>query len=427
MKSVLCGLLLAAATAPALAAADSPATYIQAGRLLADPGTGRVEAAKTIVVKDGRIAEIRDGYVGEGKVVDLRDAFVMPGFIDSHVHITGESGPNERNDALAKSATDAAFDGVVYAGRTLRAGFTTVIDLGGEPQAIYGLRNAIAAGKVEGPRILAAGGVAAHGGHGDIHGYRQEILDLYRSPTLCSGADDCARAVRQAVQSGADVIKTASTGGVMSNTAAGLGQQMSDAELTSLVETAHRLGRKVAAHAHGTDGVNAALRAGVDSVEHGTYLDAESIKLFKAKGSYLVPTLLAGDTVKKRAETAEWMPAPVRAKARQVGPLMIDALRRAHKAGVKIAFGTDSGVSAHGDNAQEFALMVEAGLTPLEAIRAATVSAADHAGLTGEIGTLAPGKAADIVAVKGDPLTNIRALETTAFVMKGGAVAKPVQ
>jgi imidazolonepropionase-like amidohydrolase len=427
MKSVLCGLLLAAATVPAAAAADSPTTYIQAGRLLADPGTGRVETAKTIVVKDGRIAEIRDGYVGEGKVVDLRDAFVMPGFIDSHVHITGESNPNERSEALSKSATDSAFDGVVFAGRTLRAGFTTVIDLGGEPQAIYGLRNAIAAGKVEGPRIIAAGGVAAHGGHGDIHGYRQEILDLYRSPTLCSGADDCARAVRQAIQSGADVIKTASTGGVMSNTAAGLGQQMSDAELTSLVETAHRLGRKVAAHAHGTDGVNAALRAGVDSIEHGTYLDAESIKLFKAKGSYLVPTLLAGDTVKKRAETAEWMPAPVRAKARQVGPLMVDALRRAHKAGVKIAFGTDSGVSAHGDNAQEFALMVEAGMTPLEAIRAATVSAADHAGLTSEIGTLTPGKAADIVAVKGDPLTNIRALETTSFVMKGGTVAKLVQ
>ncbi len=427
MKSVLCGLLLAAATVSTAVAADSPATYIQAGRLLADPGTGRVETAKTIVVKGGRIAEIRDGYVGEGKVVDLRDAFVMPGFIDSHVHITGESNPNERSEALSKSATDSAFDGVVYAGRTLRAGFTTVIDLGSEPEAIYALRDAIAAGKVEGPRIIAAGGVAAHGGHGDIHGYRQEILDLYRSPTLCSGADDCARAVRQAVQSGADVIKTASTGGVMSNTAAGLGQQMSDAELISLVETAHRLGRKVAAHAHGTDGVNAALRAGVDSIEHGTYLDAESIKLFKAKGSYLVPTLLAGDTVKKRAETAEWMPTPVRAKARQVGPLMVDALRRAHKAGGKIAFGTDSGVSAHGDNAQEFALMVEAGLTPLEAIRAATVSAADHAGLTSEIGTLTPGKAADIVAVKGDPLTNIRALETTSFVMKSGAVAKSVQ
>lgn len=423
MKSAFFGLLIAAAAIPA-AAAESPVTYIQAGRLLADPGTGRVETVKTIVVKDGRISEIRDGYVGEGKVVDLRDAFVMPGFIDSHVHITGESGPNERSDALSKSATDAAFDGVVYAGRTLRAGFTTVIDLGSEPQAIYGLRDAIAAGKVEGPRIIAAGGVAAHGGHGDIHGYRQEILDLYRSPTLCSGADDCARAVRQAIQSGADVIKTASTGGVMSNTAAGLGQQMSDAELTSIVETAHRLGRKVASHAHGTDGVNAALRAGVDSIEHGTYLDAESIKLFKAKGTYLVPTLLAGDTVKKRAETAEWMPAPVRAKARQVGPLMVDALRRAHKAGVKIAFGTDSGVSAHGDNAQEFALMVEAGLTPLEAIRSATVWASDHAGLANEIGTLAPGKAADIVAVKGDPLTNIRALETTSFVMKGGSIAK---
>jgi hypothetical protein len=178
------------------------------------------------------------------------------------------------------------------------------------------------------PRILAAGIVAAHGGHGDVHGNRQEILDLFRPTTLCSGADDCARAVRQAVQQGADVIKTASTGGVMSDTAAGLGQQMSDAELVSIVETAHRLGRKVAAYAHGTDGVNAALRAGVDSVEHGTYLDAESLRLFKAKGGYLVPALLAGDTVTRQADTAEWMPATVRAKARIVGPLMIDADRR---------------------------------------------------------------------------------------------------
>ncbi len=283
------------------AAAQEPATtYIHAGRLLADPASGRVETNKTIVVTAGKVAEIRDGFVGEGKVVDLRDQFVMPGFIDSHVHLTFESSPTSRLDAVTKSTVDQAFDGVVFAKRTVRAGFTTVVDLGSDPQAINALRDATATGKVVGPRIIAAGGVAAHGGHGDVHGYRQEIIDLFRSPTLCSGADDCARAVRLAVQQGADVIKTASTGGVMSNTAAGLGQQMSDAELVAIVDTAHRLGRKVAAHAHGTDGVNAALRAGVDSVEHGTYLDAESIRLFKAKGSYLVPTLLAGDTVALR-------------------------------------------------------------------------------------------------------------------------------
>lgn len=427
-KTIFAGLALAALAQPAVAQ-DKPApatTYIHAGRLLADPASGRVETNKTIVVEAGKIAEIRDGFVGEGKIVDLRDQFVMPGFIDSHVHLTFESSPTSRLDAVTKSATDQAFDGVVFAKRTVRAGFTTVIDLGSDHQAINALRDAIAAGKVPGPRIVAAGGVAAHGGHGDIHGYRQEIMDLFRAPTLCSGADDCARAVRLAVQQGADVIKTASTGGVMSNTAAGLGQQMTDAELTAIVDTAHRLGRKVAAHAHGTDGVNAALRAGVDSVEHGTYLDAESIRLFKAKGSYLVPTLLAGDTVARQAESAEWMPAAVRAKARTVGPLMVDALRRAHQGGVRIAFGTDSAVSVHGENAREFALMVKAGLTPLDAIRSATVWGAAHTGLEQEVGTLAAGKAADIVAVKGDPLTDVSTLETVAFVMSRGDVVRAV-
>jgi len=422
-KTIFAGLALVALIQPAVAQ-EPTATYIHAGRLLADPASGRVETNKTIVVEGGKIAAIRDGFVGEGKVVDLRDQFVMPGFIDSHVHLTFESSPTSRLDAVTKSTVDQAFDGVVFAKRTVRAGFTTVVDLGADPQAINALRDATATGKVVGPRIIAAGGVAAHGGHGDVHGYRQEIIDLFRSPTLCSGADDCARAVRLAVQQGADVIKTASTGGVMSNTAAGLGQQMSDAELIAIVDTAHRLGRKVAAHAHGTDGVNAALRAGVDSVEHGTYLDAESIRLFKAKGSYLVPTLLAGDTVARQAEEAEWMPAAVRAKARTVGPLMVDALRRAHQGGVRIAFGTDSAVSKHGENAREFALMVKAGLTPLETIKSATVWAATHAGLEAEIGTLAAGKSADIVAVKGDPLTDVRSLETMGFVMARGAVVR---
>ena len=422
-KTIFAGLALVALIQPAVAQ-ESTATYIHAGRLLADPASGRVETNKTIVVEGGKIAAIRDGFVGEGKVVDLRDQFVMPGFIDSHVHLTFESSPTSRLDGVTKSTVDQAFDGVVFAKRTVRAGFTTVVDLGADPQAINALRDATATGKVVGPRIIAAGGVAAHGGHGDVHGYRQEIIDLFRSPTLCSGADDCARAVRLAVQQGADVIKTASTGGVMSNTAAGLGQQMSDAELIAIVDTAHRLGRKVAAHAHGTDGVNAALRAGVDSVEHGTYLDAESIRLFKAKGSYLVPTLLAGDTVARQAEEAEWMPAAVRAKARTVGPLMVDALRRAHQGGVRIAIGTDSAVSKHGENAREFALMVKAGLTPLETIKSATVWAATHAGLEAEIGTLAAGKSADIIAVKGDPLTDVRSLETMGFVMARGAVVR---
>ncbi|HEV2599098.1 metal-dependent hydrolase family protein [Sphingopyxis sp.] len=424
-KIIMAAMASALFVQPTVAEQGADRTYIHAGRLLADPASGRVDTGKTIVVEGGKVAEIRDGYVGEGRVIDLRDAFVLPGLIDSHVHLTFESGPTSRLDAVTKSTTDQAFDGVVFARRTVEAGFTTVVDLGSETEAINALRDAIGTGKVVGPRIIAAGGVAAHGGHGDVHGYRQEIIDLFRSPTLCSGADDCARAVRLAVQQGADIIKTASTGGVMSNTAAGLGQQMSDAELVAIVDTAHRLGRKVAAHAHGTDGVNAALRAGVDSVEHGTYLDAESIRLFKAKDIYLVPTLLAGDTVTRQAEGASWMPEAVRAKARTVGPLMVDALRRAHEGGVRIAFGTDSAVSKHGENAREFALMTKAGMTPLDTIRSATVWGATHIGLEREIGSIAAGKAADIVAVRGDPLKDVAALETMAFVMKGGAVVRP--
>lgn len=427
-------LLAAAAFATAAHAQDAPApkaqqatrTYVHAGRLLADPAGGRVLTQQTLVVADGQIVEIRDGYVngadgqGGGEIIDLRERFVLPGLIDSHVHLTGENGPSAELDAVKKTSADLVVDGAVYAQRTLRAGFTTVVDLGADPDAIYALRDGIAAGKLEGPRIVAAGIAGAHGSHADIHGYHPDILKLFAYPGLCSGADDCRRAVRQAVQRGADVIKTASTGGVMSNTAAGVGQQMFDDELAAIVQTAHQLGRRVACHAHGTDGINAALRAGVDSIEHGTYLDDESLRLMKRSGAYLVPTLLAGDTVARQAQTAEWMPPAVRDKARRVGPDMLAALRRAHDAGVNVAFGTDSGVSAHGDNAREFALMVRAGFSPLDAIRAATVWGAAHNRLSEEIGTLAPGKAADLIAVDGDPLQDVTRLERVVLVMKGG-------
>jgi imidazolonepropionase-like amidohydrolase len=428
-KSLLAAVALVALVGGAAAIAQTaaaPATQlVQAGRLLADPATGKVETNKTLVVQGGRIVEILDGFQTRpgAEVVDLRDSFVLPGLIDSHVHLTGESGPGQELDAVKKVAADSALDGVVFAGRTLRAGFTTVTDLGGDPEAIYPLRDAIAAGKIDGPRIIAAGFVGAHGGHGDLQGFRADILEKFRSPTLCSGADDCRRAVRLAVQNGADVIKTASTGGVMSNTAAGVGQQMTQDELNALVETAHSLGRQVACHAHGTAGVNAALKAGVDSIEHGTYLDAESIKLFKQTGAYLVPTLMAGDFVAKEAAKPDtWMPPAVKAKAAQVGPNMLAMARRAHEGGVKFAFGTDSGVSHHGDNAQEFGLMVRAGFTPLDAIRAATVWGAEHNRLSDQVGSLVAGKQADLIAVKGDPLANVTELEHVRFVMKGGKV-----
>jgi imidazolonepropionase-like amidohydrolase len=251
------------------------------------------------------------------------------------------------------------------------------------------------------------------------------MVDVLRPGSVCSGADDCARAVRERVRDGADIIKITLTGGVLSQTSAGLAQQFTDAELASIVQAAHAMGRKVTAHAHGVDGINSFLRAGGDSIEHGTYADAESARLYKEHGAYLIPTLLAGDFVMREAARPNSFLSPAQQKkALEAGPKMLDMLRRMHEAGVKIAFGTDTGVSAHGDNAQEFALMIKAGMTPLEAITAATVGAADHFSLTPEIGTIAAGKAADIIAVNGDPLGNVRELESVDFVMKGGKIFK---
>jgi imidazolonepropionase-like amidohydrolase len=408
------------------APAAETAKCVQAGRLLADPASGRVLRDQTVTVQGGRITAVTPGFTQTTgcEVVDLRDSFVLPGLIDSHVHLTGESNPNQRLEEVTQSSAEQAMVGARYAKRTLDAGFTTVADLGADNNAIFALRKATASGDVPGPRIIASGSsVSIHGGHGDANGFRDDVMHLMRGSSICSGAEDCRRAVRQQVQQGADVIKITATGGVLSNTAAGLGQQFADEELAAIVDSAHRMGRKVTAHAHGGDGVNAFLKAGGDSIEHGTYLDAESIRLFKARGAYLVPTLMAGDYVARIANGPGNFFTPAQtAKAREAGPKMLDMARRAHAGGVKIAFGTDSGVSAHGDNAGEFALLVRAGMTPLQAIQSATVNAADHLGLAAEIGTLAPGKAADLVAVRGDPLADVTELGRMRFVMKGGTV-----
>ncbi len=340
------------------------------------------------------------------------------------MHLTSQQGPTSRIDRFTRSSADAAMTGAAFARRTLEAGFTTVADLGADPEAILALRNGIARGDVPGPRILAsAGGISPHGGHGDANGVRADLVPHMRGPGVCSGADDCRRAVRERVRDGADVIKITATGGVLSDTAAGLGQQFSQAELEAIVETAHFMGRRVTAHAHGADGINSFLAAGGDSIEHGTYLDAQSIRLMRANGAWLVPTLLAGDFVAREAARPETFFTPnQREKALQAGPLMLEMARRAHEAGVRIAFGTDSGVSAHGDNAQEFALLVRAGLTPLEAIQAATVGAAEHLQIQHEVGRLAPGMAADLIAVRGDPLSDVTTLERVSFVMRDGRV-----
>jgi imidazolonepropionase-like amidohydrolase len=304
------------------------------------------------------------------------------------------------------------------------AGFTTVADLGADNDAIFALRAAVQRGDVPGPRIIASGSaVSIHGGHGDINGYRDDVMHLLSPESVCSGPEDCMRAVRLQVRAGADIIKITATGGVLSNTAAGLAQQFSDEELAAIVGAAHRMGRPVTAHAHGVDGINAFLRAGGDSIEHGTYLDDDSIRLFRREGTWLVPTLLAGDFVARIASGPDNFFTPAQtAKALQAGPLMLDMVRRAHAGGVRIAFGTDTGVSAHGDNAQEFALLVRAGLTPLEAVQAATVGAAAHLRIEADAGRIAPGMPADIIAVSGDPLSDVTTLERVRFVMRQGLV-----
>ncbi len=409
-------------------AAAAPDIAIQAGRLLADPASGRVTTEQTILVRAGRIVSVTAGYSSPrgATVVNLRDAFVLPGLIDSHVHLTSEQGPEARLDEFLKTSADQAIDGAGFAMKTLQAGFTTVADLGGDAEAVLALRNGAARGIIPGPRIIAsAGAISVHGGHGDANGMPRNQALMLRGPGVCSGADDCSRAVRERVRDGADIIKITATGGVLSQTAAGLGQQFTDEELRAIVQAAHAMGRKVTAHAHGVDGINSFLKAGGDSIEHGSYANAESAQIFKQTGAWLVPTLLAGDFVVRESNKPNSFLSPAQQKkAREAGPLMLDMAKRMHEAGVKVAFGTDTGVSAHGDNAQEFALMVKAGFTPLEAIKAATVGAAEHFDLSAEIGSITANKAADIIAVRGDPLANVRELESVDFVMKGGRVYK---
>lgn len=400
------------------------ATVIHAGRLLADASNGRVLSEQSILIgADGRIINVQAGYVTpEGaRVIDQRNRFVLPGLIDSHVHLTGELGPNQLLEEVQLTASDAALRGAEHARTTLNAGFTTVADLGAPNDSIFALRRAINEGRIPGPRIVASGSsVTPDGGHGDANGLAPEVLDVLRSPSACSGADDCRRAVRRQIQAGADVIKITATGGVLSNTAAGVEQQFSDAELQAIVEAAHAMGRRVTAHAHGAGGINAALRAGVDSIEHGSYTDAESLRLLRRNNAYLIPTILAGVTVEEMAAQGGILTPAQAQKAREVGTRMRQSIQNARRAGVRVAFGTDSGVSRHGLNAREFQFLVEGGYTPTQAIRIATVDAADHLQLGDVTGRIAPGYAADIIAVDGDPTQDVTVLMQVPFVMARG-------
>jgi imidazolonepropionase-like amidohydrolase len=431
MKTAFAALLLTAAT-PTIAqtAPINPAavTYIHAGQLLADPDKPPRTNA-TIIVRDGKVAEIRDGFAppeAGAALVDLKDKFVLPGLVDLHVHLWGIGGDPKRArlEALERDRMDDMMIAVANARATLLAGFTSVRDLGGDPRGIRALRDAIDRGEIEGPSITNAGEMlSVTGGHGDgRNGLGEPWVDVVTTQlNVCDGPDDCRRAVRAEVGLGARVIKFAATGGVLSNVSGGLGRAMTPEEMKAIVDTAHALGRKVAAHSHAADGTKAALEAGVDSIEHGSYLDDEAIRLFKAKGAYLVPTEIAPVAALAQARSGALPPATI-PKAEAAGAAMHESHRRAYRAGVKFAFGTDSGVSRHGDNATEFPYLVDLGMTPAQAIRTATIAAADLLGRD-DIGTLAPGKTADIIAVDASPLADVKQLERVTFVMHRGVVA----
>ncbi len=403
-------------------------TLIHAGMLLADAGQAPKQT-QSILIKAGKIAGVSDGFIAapEGaRLVDLKDKFVLPGLIDCHVHLTGQLGPDYRLRTVDDSDPKVGLNAAHHARLTLAAGFTTVRDVGvlGNPEVIFALRAAIAEGKVPGPRVLCVGAVLSPtGGHGQTYGYRQDVCACVQSGSgVCDGVDECRRAVRRQVAQGADAIKFVATGGVLSNIRAGIDQQFTTDEIRTIIETAHRLGRRVAAHAHGAGGINAALANGVDSIEHGSFLDDESIRLFLEKRAYHVPTIIAGMTVLEMAKGQNILSPAQIEKALEVGQRIKQALGRSHKAGVTIAFGTDMGVGPHGQNAREFGYMVEAGMTPAQAIKAATINAAALLDITDEVGTIAAGKSADIVAVDGNPLEDVARLQRMAFVMARGTM-----
>ena len=428
-------LLILPATAwgqPAASASPSPAAktrYIHAGSLLDQPGQ-RARGPSTIIVRGDKVVEVRDGHVSPeagAELVDLRSKTVLPGLIDMHVHFYSNGYPlKARLDAPTLDLEDRFAQAAVNARRTLEAGFTTVRDLGGEPRGVRALRDAIARGDFAGPTIVNAGEmISVTAGHGDANGLRRDYAHAERSDStaICNGADDCRRATRDQIFMGAEVIKFAASGGVGSNIAGGLEAQMTLEEMKAIVDTAHSFGRKATAHAHGKSGIDTALRAGVDSIEHGSFIDDETVRLFKEKGAYLVPTIHAFESVIRQGRAGE-RPAASAAKAEEVARFVKQSHRRAFAGGVKVAFGTDSGVGPHATNALEFGWMTELGMSPAAAIRTATVDAAALLGRSDRIGRIAPGMDADIIAVDGDPVVDVKRLQDVDFVMRRGVVHK---
>lgn len=408
--------------------ANAQKTYILCGRLI-DPANSRTDTEMTIVVEKGKVVSIDKGYAKPGAgetVIDLKNQTVMPGLIDMHVHLEMEFRRGDVGDKFIMNPADIAFGSTKYARNTLMAGFTSVRDLGGSGVNIA-LRNAINRGNVVGPRIFSAGkSIATTGGHADpTNGYRKDLMgDPGPNEGVINGPEEAYKAVRQRYKDGSDCIKITATGGVLSQAKDGANAQFTEEEVKAIVAAAKDYGFKVAAHAHGTEGIKRAIRGGVNSIEHGTFMDDEAIALAKQYGTYLVATITAGKSTADSAKIPGYFTEIVTPKALATGPQIQATFAKAYKAGVKIAFGTDAGVFPHGKNWLEFVYMTEAGMPAMEALRSATIYAADLLGQSALLGSLQPGKYADIIAVQGDPLTDIKVMENVNFVMKEGKVFK---
>jgi imidazolonepropionase-like amidohydrolase len=401
-------------------------TVIHAGRLI-DVNSGQVLQERSIVVAGNEIRSVEPGYVDGETIIDLRDATVMPGWIDMHVHIASETSPQRQLETFTLDPQDAAYRSVAYARRTLDAGFTTVRDLGTAHGLAQSLRRAVDQGVVPGPRIFTAGkSIATTGGHADPSNGRNRELAQDPGPLdgVVNSTDDAWKAVRARYKEGSDLIKITATGGVLSQARSGENPQFRGAELEAIIAAAQDYGYRVAAHAHGTEGMKRAVLAGVDSIEHGTYMTDEVIRLMKRQGTWYVPTILAGRFVGEKAEEPGYFSELVRPKAAAIGPQIQETFGRAYRGGVKIAFGTDTGVSPHGDNWKEFGYMIEAGMPAMEAIISATRSAAELLNESERLGSIEPGKLADIIAVPGDPLQDSAEFGRVHFVMKDGKVHK---
>lgn len=412
----------------ALPAAAAEPLALQCGKLF-DARSGKVLEARTVVVRDGKVAEVLPGRadVAGAKSIDLTGRTCLPGWTDLHVHLSGQSSPQSYSEGFRLDPVDFAYRSVVYAEKTLMAGFTSVRDLGGE--VVPHLRDAVSQGLVKGPRIFAAGkSIATTGGHADpTNGWNDQLSHLIGPPGPTEGVinsiEEARQAVRQRYKDGSDVIKITATGGVLSYAKSGDAPQFTVDEVKAIVDIANDYGYKVAAHAHGTEGMKRAILGGVTSIEHGTYMTDEVMRLMKQHGTWYVPTIYAGRFVAEKAKIDGYFPEVVRPKAARIGAQIQDTAAKAYRNGVKIAFGTDMGVGPHGDNAREFLYMVEAGIPANVALQAATIRAAEVLGVDDQ-GVIEAGKRADVIALPGDPVADINAVLNVDFVMKEGVIFK---